>query len=299
MMRFSPVNRARLDRLIRTFREVHAETGSLPRSIAHSARFIGKKILPLARYSLATLARLFVVRRLRHENRKLEQVFPILGIRILGGVGDYIVIARFMRDLLASVEPAVFDIYSNKPKLATWIFSSLSGFRASFDEAVFAPGKPGYTAAAQISQFIMIDDRWAPSRDLQPFPRLRRVVEAVRAFQPSIAPIIAEHPRLDSFLAQKAVFSNRNRSNYLHYTAGLQYAGDDLDIAATDSAKRAHDLRTRRYVTVHNGYDPNMVVSHERATKCYPYFGDVITELRSRHPEMVFVQVGPYKCQDR
>jgi len=46
----SPVNRARLLRLARTFHEVHAETGSLPRSIAHSARFIGKKIIPLARY---------------------------------------------------------------------------------------------------------------------------------------------------------------------------------------------------------------------------------------------------------
>lgn len=292
MTRLSAVNRARLGRLLRTFREVYAETESLSRATAHSARFVGKKILPLTRYSLATFARFFVGKHLHYENRQLRKVFPVLGVRILGGIGDYIVIARFMRDLLASIEPAVFDIYSNKPKLATWIFSSLPGFRNSFDEAVFAPTKPGYTAAAQISQFIMIDDRLATSGDLPLFPLLLRVVVALRAFQPSIAPIIAEHPRLDSFLAQKAIFANRTRSDYLHYTAGLVYAGDELSIGMTDNAKRACDLPGRRYVTVHNGYDPNMVVSHERATKCYPHFGDVITRLRIRHPDMLFVQVG-------
>ena len=206
-MLISPVSRARLLRLTRTFREVHAETGSLYQSITHSARFIGKKILPLMRHACATFARFVVVRRLGQANAKLRTERPVLGIRILGGIGDYIVIARFLRDLGTAVEPVVFDVYSNKPKLAAWIFAALPGFRSSFDEAFFAPAKQVYTVAAQISQFVLIENDWVPPGGLRPFPRLRRVVSAIRAFSPSIAPIIAEHPRLDSFLAQKAVFA--------------------------------------------------------------------------------------------
>jgi ADP-heptose:LPS heptosyltransferase len=54
----------------------------------------------------------------------------------------------------------------------------------------------------------------------------------------------------------------------------------------------AFGLQRRPYVTVHNGYDPNMVVSHERATKCYPHFNEVVATLRRAYPGLTFVQVG-------
>jgi Glycosyltransferase family 9 (heptosyltransferase) len=291
-MLMSPIGRARLLRLTRTFREVHASTGSLSQSLVHSARFLVKKLIPLTRYACATFARLFVVMRLRRAKRRLPPGRPVLAIRILGGIGDYIVIARFLRDLCTAVEPATFDIYSNKPRLANWIFGTLPGFRRSFDEALFAPAKQVYTVAAQISQFVLIEDNWILPGGLRPFPRLRRTVKTIQEFNPSIAPIIAEHPRLDSFLAQKAIFANRHRNDFLHYAAGLNYAGDTLNLTTSDDVKFACELQLRDYVTVHNGYDPNMVVTGERATKCYPHFGQVINILRSRYPDLVFVQVG-------
>jgi hypothetical protein len=292
MTLISDINRARLLRLARTFQEVHAETGSLPRSMAHCARFVGKKMIPLVRYGSFALVRLLVARRVRRENARLAPERAVVGIRILGGIGDYIVIARFLNDLCATIEPSVLDIYSNKPKVAAWIFGSLQGFRASHDESLFAPTEAVYVVAMQISQFVLIDDHWSAPGALRPFPRLQRVVSRIRDFRASIAPIVAEHPRLDSFLAQKAIFSNHSRRDYLHHIAGIAYAGDDYPIASAIGGKTALDLRRRRYVTVHNGYDPNMVVSHERATKCYPHFGDVIALLRQQHPELTFVQIG-------
>ena len=288
----SPVSRARVQRLSRTFREVLADTGSLHQSVTHMLRFGGKKLVPLARYSLFTLARLFVIKRLRDGHRHATPSVPTLGIRVLGGVGDYIVIARFLRDLAATIGQSQFDLYSNKPKLASWIFASLPGIRHHFDEAAFAPAQAGYTLAAQISQFVLIEEHWITPDSLRRHRDLQRVVAKVRAFRPAIEPIIAEHPRLDSFLAQKAIFANRSRQDYLHFIAGLEYGGDELDLAVTNAIQQNHDLRGRRYVTVHNGYDPNMVVSQRRATKCYPHFGQVISRLRETHGDIVFVQVG-------
>lgn len=293
MALISALNRARFRRLSQTYREVYAETGSLPRTMTHMIRFIGKKLLPLFRYGSFTFLRLFVVSRLKRRNDRLGPYIPIVGIRILGGVGDYIVIARYLRDLQASVEPFVFDIYSNRPALASWIFSAIPGFRVSYDEAIFSPTGSGYTLAMQISQFIVIEDAWISAGMAAKYSGLASVAQAVRGMRPSIEPIIAEHPRLDSFLAQKAIFANRSRRDYLHFMSGVTtYGGDAIGIGACDTSRQRHGLTTRPYVTVHNGYDPNMVVSHVRATKCYPHFGQVIALLRELHPGMTFVQIG-------
>ena len=291
-MLISDVSRARIRRIILTFSEVHAETGSLLKSLRHTLRFIGKKLVPLARYLGYTLRRSFVTRRLRALNKRISFNNPVIGVRILGGIGDYIVIARFMRDLCLFAGPAEFDIYSNKPAIVNWIFGSVPGFRMSHDEAAFDPVRSLYTVAAQISQFVVIDEQAFRRSNLSAHSRLRQTVAAIRRARSSIEPIIANQPRLDSFLAQKAVFGNRGRRDYLHFMAGVPYGGDRLDIEAVNDQETASVLANRRYITVHNGYDANMVVSGERATKCYPHFGNVIKGLRQIHGDIVFVQIG-------
>jgi hypothetical protein len=93
----------------------------------------------------------------------------------------------------AFIGPVVFDIYSNKPGLVSWIFTSVPGFRASYDEAVFDPRRSFYTVAAQISQFVPIDEQSLRQSALNTHPRLWQVVAAIRHFRPSIKPIIAQH----------------------------------------------------------------------------------------------------------
>jgi hypothetical protein len=292
VMLISDMTRARLHRLFLTFSEVHAETGSLSKSIRYTAGFIGKKFIPLVRHGSFSITRALVTRRLRVLNARRAPSVPVIGLRILGGTGDYIVIARFVRDLCAFIGPTFVDIYSNKPELVSWIFAAVPGFRASYDEAVFDSVHSGYSVAAQISQFVVIDERCFRQNELKAYPRLRQVVAAIRHARPSIESIIAQQPRLDSFLAQKAIFANRSRRDYLHFMAGVPYGGDGLEIQAVDDCRTAYGLKDRPYITVHNGYDPNMVVLRERATKCYPHFGAVISRLRRIHGKILFVQVG-------
>jgi hypothetical protein len=291
-MLISDVNRARLYRVRQSFSEVHAETGNLGQSVLYTARFVGKKFLPLTRYACFAIIRRTMAGRLRRVNAGGDAATPVIGLRVLGGIGDYIVIARFVRDLVDSVGPLIFDIYSNKPALAKWIFAGVAGFRSSYDEAVFNPVATRYTVAAQISQYAVIDEQSFNATELRAYHRLRHVATSLRQFRPSIEPIIAQQPRLDNFLGQKAIFANHSRRDYLHFMAGLAYGGDQLGLAVSDAKKHRHNLAGCRYITVHNGYDSNVVVSHGRATKCYPYFGTVISHLRQIRNDIDFVQVG-------
>jgi hypothetical protein len=297
MALISALSRARARRLAQTFREVYAETGSLSLALSHTLRFITKKLVPLVRYSSFTLVRLFAVSRLRRRNDRVCAGTPTIAIRVLGGAGDLIVIARYLRDLAAEVGPLIFDIYSNRPTFAAWIFAAIPGFRVSYDEALFSPVGARYTLAMQISQFVVIEDRWISARLTPNHPRLARVVDAIRHVHPSIETIVTEHPRLDNLLEEEAAHANRTRRDYLHFMSGLEYGGDTIGVSWSDAARQRLGLDSRPYVTVHNGYDPNMVVSHERATKCYPHFDQVIRLLREAHPGVTFVQIGIYTSE--
>lgn len=70
---------------------------------------------------------------------------------VLQGVGDLLVIARFIRDLQAEAGPFIFDIFCVHPKIAQWIFSNVPGFENSEFDTVMHIGKlraftmPNYT----------------------------------------------------------------------------------------------------------------------------------------------------------
>jgi ADP-heptose:LPS heptosyltransferase len=51
-------------------------------------------------------------------------------------------------------------------------------------------------------------------------------------------------------------------------------------------------LAGRRYLTVHNGFDPDFVISRATTTKCYPHFASVVSELKLRYPQLLLVQIG-------
>jgi len=73
---------------------------------------------------------------------------------------------------------------------------------------------------------------------------------------------------------------------------GISYSDDALAIEADHEALRRFGLVERDFITVHNGFDPNFIVSGQRATKCYPHFNAVITKLKAARPELLIVQLG-------
>jgi len=217
---------------------------------------------------------------------------PSVCIAISGGIGDFLVIARFMRDFLGRAEAPQFDVYSPSPGLASWAFSKVPGFRSSMHDLLFERYKTFYDLSLRINQFVVV--HW----DYANWPKLRRQADFVRSidsiirYRPKLDPFVEVHPYMDNFLALRAVFNNTSRRNFLHHIAGCSYGGDKLPLKVDAGIVKRAGLGQARYVTVHNGFDAAFVMSGDWATKCYPHFAAVIATLREQTPDMKFVQIG-------
>jgi Glycosyltransferase family 9 (heptosyltransferase) len=217
---------------------------------------------------------------------------PYLAIAISGGLGDTLVIARFVRDIAIHVGEIRFDVFSPTPKHAAWVFRYVPGFRTAYYDVAFNRTLFEYDLSIRANQSAVVYQehvRWDAVRHNH---RLMEVIDSLIRFRPKIDVFVAHHPWLDHFLARTAVFAGASRRDFLHAMAGLRYSSNRLSISKDSSIVGRLGLSPGEYVTVHNGFDPGFVISAPRATKCYPHFGAVVALLKDAMPNVIFVQVG-------
>jgi hypothetical protein len=214
---------------------------------------------------------------------------PRVAIKISGGIGDYIVIARFLRDLAAE-ELFDFDIYCANESGAAWVFSSIPGFRDTFSEFLFEGLAPSYSLALSVSQFAAVYH--VQRGTLEGHQRLKNVVYNLIHSCLEIEAIVENHPQLDGFLGQKAVFANFNRTNFLHGMAGIPYSGPELGLNCDLSVVERLGLGSQAYVTINNGFDPGFIVTRAQATKCYPHCEELVRRFKKSFPGVRVVQIG-------
>lgn len=280
----------RLKRFLAAIGDVARDQGLLP-ALAFALRSLARKVPIVVRTSLSR----FGARRALRDVRQRHADAPgecRIAVCLTGGVGDTVVIARFMRDLAAAVPGTRFDVFMARPETAAFVFAQVEGFQRAYHDALFDPLRREYHLALRANQTVVVyEDQidWGALRDA---PGLVAVVDKLRRSRVDVDDFIARHPFRDNFLARTAVFAGASRRNFLHAMAGLTYGGDRLELAADASAPGRFGLAGRTYVTIHNGFDPDFIISGVRATKCYPHFARVVEELRARRPDIVFVQLG-------
>ena len=285
-------NILRLKTALRQFQEVHERTGSVWQATRFFCRFVAAKAPLLLRQAVQTTRRGQVLSDIDAARAGVGDDRPFLGLRVSGGLGDYLTIARFVRDLSRFGGGFHFDIYCTDPNRAKWVFAGVEGLRACHDDILFDAAMARYDLAAWIGQFVIFHEDVAQWDRLRGSPGLAQAARNAIRYRPKIDLFIDNHPRLDGFLAQKAIYSNASRRDYLHHIAGIPYGGDRFDIAFDEAAPGRHGLTPGGYITVHNGFDPGFVVTSARATKCYPHFGAVVRLVKARHPHLPVVQVG-------
>jgi hypothetical protein len=280
----------RLKRLAHATRDTARERG-VAHAIGFAARSVARKAVLVARAGLSAIG----LRRVRAEVRRGRAGAPgqpCLALCLTGGVGDAIVIARFMRDLVAAVPGTGFDVFMARPDTAPFAFRDVPGFRHAYHDALFEPLRCEYDLALRANQTVVAYEdgiRWHVLRDA---PALVAVLHRLRRSRADVEDFIARHPYRDNYLARSAVFAGASRRNFLHAMAGIPYGGDRLAIEADAAAPDRFGLRGASYVTVHNGFDPDFIIAGPRATKCYPHFGRVVALIRALNPDLVFVQLG-------
>jgi ADP-heptose:LPS heptosyltransferase len=286
--------RLQWDRLMRAHRVgcmIYSETGSMLRTTKYVTKLVRSKFrLFLAHQS--DLGRANDIRadivRARSENDGPLSV----AARVSGGIGDYIVIARFLRDALARIPDIVLDVYASAPEAARFAFSSLPMLRDVFADSLFDLLSDEYDLGLSLNQLAIVHgDRARWSRLRQSLPMME-VCESIIRYRQKVDALIMHHPRLDNAVGQHAAFSNARRRDFLHRMAQVRYGGDTFPLPCATDALQRFGLSDRPYVTVHNGFDTGFVISGDRATKCYPHFDALVGNLKKARPDLTLVQIG-------
>ncbi len=225
----------------------------------------------------------------------------LVAFKIGGGIGDHLLAARYIRDLISAVGEFRFDIYSSRPEVAAWVFGHMPQFNRCYDEYFSWHGKQYYRLyplAMWVSQFVVLQYETIDWLKLNTEKsKLVRVCETIDRFRHSrdMNEIVSAHPRLDNLLGLKAVFLNLSRSDFSHAMSGITYGGDRMGIDVDAACLDKFGLAGRPYVTIHNGFDAEFQTAYgfaNRSTKVYAQFDDVVAVLRRRRPDLVIVQLG-------
>lgn len=215
-----------------------------------------------------------------------------LGVSVIGGVGDHVIAARFMRDLRSSTEAFDFDVFSATPTVAEWIFSAVDGFKKCYQELVFRSVSHHYDLGLELSSVISVRPESREHAHNRTSEALKKVIENVKTFGMEMSVFANNSFPMHGFLAQNLQFRNATRATSLHHISDIQYGGNGFPLKVESGCLARFGLERKRYITVHNGFDAQYITSGSRATKCYPHFNEVITLLKEDFPDILFVQIG-------
>lgn len=215
-----------------------------------------------------------------------------LGILVTGGVGDHILAARFVRDLLSADDSFVFDVFSPNPPVARWIFAGLPGLENCILDLSFAPLQSEYDVTLGMSPIITVKSNGPGRQKVRVRKVLQECVDRINSFEREVEHFLTKSTRMYGHLAHSLLFQNMTRATCAHDISGIEYGGDAFPLVSDETYLDTLGLHAKPYVTVHNGFEAQRVTSSNRTTKCYPHFDQVLALLRRRFPDIYFVQIG-------
>jgi len=224
-----------------------------------------------------------------------HRVASRLAFKISGGMGDHILAARFIRDFVSAVGDVEFDVFCSRPGLANWIFKQFPGCKNVWGKGVISPALMTQYAG-MIDVLTFADVSWrAKKGELSPLlaKRIDAVFDRIEIATKPLAAVIAAHPHLDGYLGQYTEKKGKRRHNYLHAMAGIPYGGHGLSLSVDDRQLQQHKIAPHGYITISNGFDEDMASkTGVIATKVYPHFDAVISEVKRVLPDLCIVQIG-------
>lgn len=220
----------------------------------------------------------------------------IYSIRITGGIGDALIIARLIRDLQHELgNSAIFDVYFHSPKIVELFFQNIPGFREAIHTDAFEAVVPYYHFSLIANQFVLFVNKHINHRFLlSKSPKVLKIFGRVQNARKLIDKYIFAHPALDGAFADVAVKSGHRRATYLHELLGLTYGGDRLNIPLDSTVFSKYKLSPGEYITIHDGWDTKFKLVALRPTKSYPLknWEKVVSEIKKSLPHINIVQIG-------
>ncbi|HQT47734.1 MAG TPA: hypothetical protein PLY97_10975, partial [Acidocella sp.] len=142
---------------------------------------------------------------------KNPESMPHVALLISGGIGDLLVVARFIRDFGAEVGGIHFNVFVARPALANWAFSKVQGFAGAESDSLFFRVMEDYDLAIQAHSLIVTYSERIRWRALRVNPRMLEIVFSMIKSRVWADEFVNPHPYLDNILAQKIVQSGASR----------------------------------------------------------------------------------------
>jgi hypothetical protein len=220
-----------------------------------------------------------------------------LGFCVDGGMGDHVVAARFIMDLVNHVgDPSVrVDVYCKKPALMSWLIGGMSHpHRVLEYHADFKYVQCRYHVFLNVVTFAeVLSSRLNGVLDPLLRERLDTIVGCVVAAGEPMEMMMRNHPLMDGYLGAYAALKGYRRHNFPHAMAGIPYRSDTMNLETPPAILASLGLSAGGYITISNGFDAEMAPGYTGpATKVYPYFDEVTRLLKQNLPELDVVQIG-------
>lgn len=220
----------------------------------------------------------------------------IYAIRITGGLGDALVIARMARDLQAMLgNDLLFDVYYQSPKIIEPFFQMVPGFRKSIDIEVFQDTARYYAFSLLTNQFVIFMNEHIDHRALlRHHPDILNLYGHIQSQRANLKRYITHHPFLDAAFADIATKQGHKRYTYLHQMLGIPYGGDRLALEVDTTIITDLGLQAKQYITIHDGWDTKFKLAVHRPTKAIPRqtWSDIVAALKIARPDLQIVQLG-------
>ncbi len=223
-------------------------------------------------------------------------------VRVRGGLGDALIIARFIRDLQVLFgEKLSFDVFFHSPDVVRFVYLNISGFGEIYGEESYHDSRHNYAFSLDCNQYVSFDREVLDWSEINQFPEESRIIHRVYKCM-----LLKRHecylyidnlPYLDGAFANREIFRGHVRYKYLHYMAGIEYGGDQFKLILPNLPT---ELQGKKYFVVHDGWDNAFELDTNRPTKAVPFeFWKLFVEkLKSKYPDHLIVQVGGAKGED-
>lgn len=293
----------RLQRLIYRFKKISAEKGAFSAFVILTplyARFLMIEIGKKVRESVKN-------RKFRKDialiNMDLDSSLPsdinmplVYSIKITGGLGDALMVARFVRDFQNEIDgDAYFDVYAQSPGIVSFFYENIPGFRKVFYQESYSLGLPGYDFSLIANQFVTFNEQqFSASKIVKRFPKVLEAYSVNSNIRTSIEKYISVHPYLDGAFADVATKQGKKRYSYLHEMVGIKYSENKLDLTLDEHVLERLGIASVKYITIHDGWDNNFNLAAARPTKALPYdtWVTIVDKIKEELPGIKIVQLG-------
>ncbi len=220
-----------------------------------------------------------------------------VAVRITGGLGDTVILARVLRDIANQCSNCCFYIFSPSLKQSEWVFSECNYVADVLPSELFDYYKDVLCDCTLfLNSFAYFYEERINFEKIRRLSRpLLRLIATCRKGRSLWNVFIDNHPVLDGAFARQAIALGLNRYTFIYNQLGLPPPADfKLDLPLENKLCREIRAVYPDYITFNTGFDQLFIMATRTATKCYPkeLWQELIRLLKRKFPQTGIIQVG-------